>query len=113
MYTVKDIKCTIIEKRELYRDWRDWFIIEKKPFKNAHKTMIELYLEDIKIHELLIPINMEKLKVEIEFTSDKPTTITTLKYLIREMCMLKELTFDNHVSVGDTVNLSLGIEFFN
>ena len=44
----------------MFDDWRDWFIIENKQQTPVYETKLRIYIEDLFVKEILIPINLKK-----------------------------------------------------
>lgn len=110
----KNIKVdvTVCERDFLYNNWRDWFIITK-PKPKVYKTEAEIYLNEIFIHKMLFPINLKTLDFRIDAEIISNITLTSLKFIIPEMSIVKEQQFDSpmKMSIGDNVSVSYKLEF--
>lgn len=112
MLTILDSKLIVNERETLYNDWRDWFLKDDTTIKQEiHKTKLMLYFDNEFVEEIMMPINAKSVNFEISATTDTPMSITSVKYIIPEMGLLREQSVAGYMRPGDNLNFSGDLSF--
>ena len=109
----KDVNAEImLDPDGKYGDFRDWFIIDEEKRK-IHKTAINFFVNNILIHEDIMPINTKRIEYIIESKVLSDITINKIKWIIPEMEYEKETIFNNPTLVTsfDTFTIDGAIDF--
>lgn len=112
MLKLLDEKITIYTRDPIYKDWRDWFIIEDKQI-NIYETNLKIFFDKEFILEKRIPINISKFHADIQVETDKKIDIKEVIYIVPEMGLVKKNSADANLNIGDVINFSLELSFFD
>lgn len=107
----KDVNVNLdINKRNSgYGDFRDWFILEKRP---VHETELQLFINDELVHESLFPINTEKIVCKIKAEVIQDVDVQFIRWDVPEMGISRKSSFNNAMFIfpSDKLNIDLTIE---
>jgi len=104
--TIKDVEVDFKFDLE-FNDFRDWFLKEEdKPKQSGHKTLMEVYVDEIFLGSCMVPINFRHVQCKATFATDETIYLEKLRWYIKEMGMDRRAKFDTPkwIHPGDTVN---------